>query len=949
MAEAARSLQFDITVVDRATRDVQKIVRDVERQAEKATAASKIAITAEDQATAELLRIQKIGEKVHAVFTQPLRVTIADFATSQIEKIGAALVALKAKGIIPVSLGVGGAAVGLGAGALAAGAVGLGIAKSVDDAADLGAAMIRVNKLIGFDEGAKGGKAAIKGLEDDIQRMMINMGMPLEEVVQAYERAGAAGIGGEFAKTGNFEAARDEIEGYVQISLQAASAFKMPAEATTQYLGIIANNYKPAGVAVNEYLKHVASGIDAVADATLASEEDLLVYMSGITSITAQMTKSAEVDKFFMTMGATLKGTGLSANEAATATERLFKNAKLHSEDLSKMLGMGQEEFLVKLKESPQDIFQELVNYYKSLPITQQAEFTKLFGLEGGPIFEKAAGEKWGEIWGTAEEALGPAYDAGERISESFEKSMGGLWPQVRKLSAAFTVLRQAVGAGPATALTGILTIVNALVIPLVLVADKLMELGAKIPGGKYIAGAIGLGMIATAIQFMIPLLSGLAVKFGLATAAQGVFVMWTNIAKLAIGGFGKALMFIMNPMKILPALIGGVSKAMMLLAANPVGAVITVIVLLVAAVGALLYKTGYLQKAWDKFVNSPVGEDLKAFLELVKGGIGQAWGAINAKWEIVSPETKEIMGHIADLLGGAFLFYVDYMIKCLEIIIAIIKKIWGFGEILWGWLSKIVKFLTELPGAIKASLPESLVGRDALAGEKLAEAFGDAMQKEHPGSTPDQVAWLTAYGRKYGLGDESAANQAALANRPEGITQPMIKDAVRIMAELGRGTPGVFGPAPTSGTVTNPLGAPAGADTWEYDPATGQPIYTDLDTGESWTTRNPVNRNTGFLETLAGTVSNIFHGSRFESTESTEPLAAAGGTDYIPRTGWAILHKGEAVVPASQNRGSSTINMPITFNNVTVSSESDKRWLESMVRRVATETIKTAVAQRRT
>jgi len=222
-------------------------------------------------------------------------------------------------------------------------------------------------------------------------------------------------------------------------------------------------------------------------------------------------------------------------------------------------------------------------------------------------------------------------------------------------------------------------------------------------------------------------------------------------------------------------------------------------------------------------------------------------------------------------------------------------------------------------------------------------------MLSEHPGSTPDQVAWLTAYGRKYGLGDESAANQAALANRPEGITEPMIKDAVRIMAELGRGTPGVFGPAPTSGTVTNPLGAPAGADTWEYDPATGQPIYTDLDTGESWTTRNPVNRNTGFLETLAGTVSNIFHGSRFESTESTEPLAAAGGTDYIPRTGWAILHKGEAVVPASQNRGSSTINMPITFNNVTVSSESDKRWLESMVRRVATETIKTAVAQRRT
>lgn len=909
MAEAARSLQFDITVVDRATRDVQKIVRDVERQAEKATAASKIAITAEDQATAELLRIQKIGEKVHAVFTQPLRVTIADFATSQIEKIGAALVALKAKGIIPVSLGVGGAAVGLGAGALAAGAVGLGIAKSVDDAADLGAAMIRVNKLIGFDEGAKGGKAAIKGLEDDIQRMMINMGMPLEEVVQAYERAGAAGIGGEFAKTGNFEAARDEIEGYVQISLQAASAFKMPAEATTQYLGIIANNYKPAGVAVNDYLKHVASGIDAVADATLASEEDLLVYMSGITSITAQMTKSAEVDKFFMTMGAALKGTGLSANEAATATERLFKNAKLHSEDLSKMLGMGQEEFLVKLKESPQDIFQELVNYYKSLPITQQAEFTKLFGLEGGPIFEKAAGEKWGEIWGTAEEALGPAYDAGERISESFEKSMGGLWPQVRKLSAAFTVLRQAVGAGPATALTGILTIVNALVIPLVLVADKLMELGAKIPGGKYIAGAIGLGMIATAVQFMIPLLSGLVVKFGLVAAAEGVVTMWTNILSLSIKGLALSM------------------KAMMF--SNPITAVLA----LVVGIGLLLYKTGYLQKAWDKFVNSPVGEDLKAFLELIKGGLGEAWGTINAKWEIVSPEVKEIMGKVVDLLGGAFLIYIDAMILYLEIIATVIKKIWGFGEILWGWLSKIVNFfrnlgdnLRELPDKIRAAI---FGGETAKTGAELDTAIKEDLLKEYPTLSEDQLKWLTAYGKKYGAGME--VDQADFQGKtgtemefPGG--QYTIDAAVEAAAKHAQGSN-----APIAGAAANTVGVFVDPTTYQHAPTTP----TEALAHGTMIGSNP-----------AGAA--YYAGSRFYGYLKNFGKQASG-MDYVPETGYAILHRGEAVIPARKNGRSGNINMPITFNNVTVSSEADKRWLESMVRRVATDAVKTAVAQRRT
>jgi hypothetical protein len=38
-------------------------------------------------------------------------------------------------------------------------------------------------------------------------------------------------------------------------------------------------------------------------------------------------------------------------------------------------------------------------------------------------------------------------------------------------------------------------------------------------------------------------------------------------------------------------------------------------------------------------------------------------------------------------------------------------------------------------------------------------------------------------------------------------------------------------------------------------------------------------------------------------------------GTDYVPKTGLAVLQKGEAVIPASQNRGGGTsVNAPITF-----------------------------------
>ena len=57
-----------------------------------------------------------------------------------------------------------------------------------------------------------------------------------------------------------------------------------------------------------------------------------------------------------------------------------------------------------------------------------------------------------------------------------------------------------------------------------------------------------------------------------------------------------------------------------------------------------------------------------------------------------------------------------------------------------------------------------------------------------------------------------------------------------------------------------------------------------------------------------------------------------AEGTDYVPRTGTYLLHEGEAVIPANENRGAATINVVIN-GPVYGLDDLDRRLSESIKR----------------
>lgn len=66
-----------------------------------------------------------------------------------------------------------------------------------------------------------------------------------------------------------------------------------------------------------------------------------------------------------------------------------------------------------------------------------------------------------------------------------------------------------------------------------------------------------------------------------------------------------------------------------------------------------------------------------------------------------------------------------------------------------------------------------------------------------------------------------------------------------------------------------------------------------------------------------------------------TLPPGFAHGTSYVPRTGLAMLHKGEAVIPAGQNRGGVELHVHLENRGTIVGVQNAEQWVGQAVRNV--------------
>ncbi|MFA5407961.1 MAG: phage tail tape measure protein, partial [Bacilli bacterium] len=557
-------------------KNLQKSVTDISKK--------KVDLKVTDNSTEVVKKVMGNVDDLQNALSQPISVTIKDLISGRLEAIGKILDGLRAKGIIPVGLSTGAAAVGMVAGVAGVAAIGMGVAATIPAAAELEDSMIRVNKLIGME-----GEAA-KGVQKDMQDMMMATGMGLDQVAAAYEQAGGAGVGGDLMAVGDFEGARKEISDFVRITLEASSAFGMTANATSSMLSGIANVYKPIGEETNTFLRSVGSGIDAVADATIASEEKIMTAMSHASSAMAMFEQTDETVKDTIALSAALISTNMSGDAAGEAIKDFFNYAKTDAEgNISKSLGMGGAKYQAMLKSDPMAIVEAVTAKYNAMDAEEQGAYSKLFGMTGGKIAQLSGSANFQAGLTKAQGVVNPAYDEGTKMSKSFEKSMAGFNTQLSKAGQSITVLAQTIGSIFLPGLIAILGVVNAILSPMVKFVAYVAELAGKIPGMNLIATAASILAVATAVSALVGFLWPVIAGLGLASKAFMILTMYGHMAVAAISAIGGTI----------GAIVG------------ILGGPLTIILVLAAAIGYLFYKTGYLQKAWDKFKNSAIGKDL--------------------------------------------------------------------------------------------------------------------------------------------------------------------------------------------------------------------------------------------------------------------------------------------------------------------------------------------------
>jgi hypothetical protein len=389
-------------------------------------------------------------------------------------------------------------------------------------------------------------------------------------------------------------------------------------------------------------------------------------------------------------------------------------------------------------------------------------------------------------------------------------------------------------------------------------------------------------------------------------------FIALTGIL-LGIAGAAGLVVGVLAPLAgiIVPIAeaIGGMAGA-----AGGLGAVLTFItgpvgwlVVLGVILGATAYKMGILHAAWEKLIglNDRFNNAFKT------GGLG---GAINLTMSLAGDAFKGIISSLLTSVG-----LQDSISKAIKTGVSIWQKITSFVERILAAIDNLWNKLMDLvPGARKEEARQKMeryverINKSGLLGEEGGKNVvieydyktGQFIKEGGSASRESEMTYIPL-GRKaldaaseyerlpgfaegianavaQGLSGIAGGIAAAVAEIPGAIADAL-KDLPQTVADALKGGIDV-----KVTQVVQALPAPGNVKNYEYD-AEGKVTTPGPDYGKT-------------AEDL-----------QVEAGYALGSMAV--GTDYVPRDGVAFLHKGERVIPASENAKGPVGGGPITLN----------------------------------
>lgn len=271
----------------------------------------------------------------------------------------------------PATLAVGGLAVGMGA--------------ATKMAMDYNTMMVGVGKttnLVGQD---------LVSLGSDLQKLQMEMGLTAEATTGMAEQAGSMGVG----LGGTTKQQREEIVGFSKAVTMAAGAFKMDAATTADSFGHMGsvvfesfNDQRRAqGQAVmgwEEYVMKTGSAINSLADGMPAKEYQIIAAMDKIGPTLKSITPTEEQYADWMALSGVIISTGQSGEHTGEMLKDAVRYAQLdNGGDVSKILGTDTANLNQMLDEDAAGTMLQLAEAIGELPLADQAQAYKEFGMSG--------------------------------------------------------------------------------------------------------------------------------------------------------------------------------------------------------------------------------------------------------------------------------------------------------------------------------------------------------------------------------------------------------------------------------------------------------------------------------------------------------------------------------------------------------------------------------------